>query len=114
MPEWLIPLASIVLGAASGWVTFRIRFERFEAAYNEREKQRREQREEIINRVLKLEDRPQNGYSELIFRIEAIEREIGDSGGKGIRGRLHYDREAMAKLSERVHALEQRRPEHRR
>lgn len=88
MPEWAQFLISIALGAGSGWITFRVRFERFEATDIAREEHRKEWRAGIVERLEKIESKPVNGYPVLNERVEKIERELGDRT-HGIRGLLH-------------------------
>jgi hypothetical protein len=89
MPTWLIAaIVSAAIGALGAWITFRIRFERFEARDQEREKYWAEWRRGMEEFRRKVEDRPVNGHSGLTLRVEKIEAEIG-THTTGMRGAIH-------------------------
>lgn len=71
MSEWLRYVLAVALGLASAWITFRLRFERFEARDAEREKAWWVWRNGLDAKISEREEQSQRNAEEL-HRLEEI------------------------------------------
>lgn len=105
MPEWILPVLSLIGGVALSWVVLRVRFERFEAMDTRREQDWTAWRSEVDEKLHEL-----NGS--LLERVKRLESDIG-THETGIRGTVHKCANTLIVHEGRLLVLEQRRQDER-